>query len=191
MKYEHWIQTYTIRQFWPLSPRPEDVTVEDIAHALSNLCRFTGHTREFYSVAQHSVLVSDQCRCLVQASPGKSKEQAARWGLLHDASEAYLADVARPIKRAPEMDAYRQAETELQAVIYARFGLVPEEPAYVKKADMQLCYTEARDLFKHTHPAWKWYEDPLTEHIEPLAPREAKLLFLNRFAELFPNEARS
>ena len=74
-----WIQTYLGIQFWPLDPRPEEVMLFDIAHSLSNMCRFTGHCREFYSVAQHSVIVSQNV----------PREDAA-WGLLHDASEAYM-----------------------------------------------------------------------------------------------------
>jgi uncharacterized protein len=87
-----WIQTYTGKQFWPLSPLPEDIVIEDIAHALSMQCRFGGHVRTFYSVAQHSVHVS----LLVEP-------QYALWGLLHDAAEAYLVDLPRPIKKFSEM----------------------------------------------------------------------------------------
>jgi hypothetical protein len=92
-----WIQTYSGRQFWPLDPRVEDVHLEDIAHALSNVCRYTGHVREFYSVAEHSVHVSWSC-----------EPEDALWGLLHDASEAYLADMARPVKQ--NMPVYVAAE---------------------------------------------------------------------------------
>lgn len=70
-----WIATFTGGVFFPLAPRVEDVRISDIAHALSMLCRFAGHTRGFYSVAQHSVLVSRLC-----------SQQDALWGLLHDAS---------------------------------------------------------------------------------------------------------
>src|SRR5271165_7548492 len=83
-----WIQTYTGRVMYPLDPRPEEINIIDIAHALSNLCRFTGHVRTFYSVAEHSVRVSQHC-----------DPKDALWGLLHDASEAYLADMSRPMKR--------------------------------------------------------------------------------------------
>src|SRR5574342_1090607 len=93
------IITYTGRLFWPLSPRLEDINILDICHALSNQTRFTGHTREFYSVAQHSCLVSDLL-------PEKFKLD----GLLHDASEAYLMDLARPVKELEQMTFFREAE---------------------------------------------------------------------------------
>src|SRR6266496_3875421 len=88
------------------NPKPEDVDIRDIAHALSNQCRFTGHTKEFYSVAQHSVLVSTFC----------APEDAA-WGLLHDASEAYLSDIASPVKKHPDFGPfYLEAEKRITDV---------------------------------------------------------------------------
>lgn len=177
-----WIQTYTLRQFWPLDPRPEDVDLTDIAHALSLICRFTGHVSEFYSVAQHSLLVSARAAAL--SARGEALA-AARWGLLHDTSEAYLVDVARPVKRLPEMAAYRAAEKNVQAVICDRFGLQREEPYEVKRADQEVLYTEARDLFRGVHPAWTWNAEPLPDIVCPLAPRDAERAFLDRFATLF------
>jgi 5'-deoxynucleotidase YfbR-like HD superfamily hydrolase len=105
----NWIQTFTGRQFWPLDPRPEDIELLDIAHALANKCRYTGHTRSFYSVAQHSVLVSE----IVPAAD-------AHWGLLHDASEAYLPDVARPVKR--ELAGFQEIENRLMGCVAERDG---------------------------------------------------------------------
>src|SRR5579862_5085028 len=89
---DSWIQTYTGRKFWPLDPRSWDVCLEDVAHALAVKCRYGGHCRGFYSVAQHSVLVSQLL------AEWKADIWTVRWGLLHDANEAYSADVVRPIK---------------------------------------------------------------------------------------------
>src|ERR1035441_1601867 len=97
------ITTFSGVRFWPLIPNPADIRIEDIAHALSNQCRFGGHTREFYSVAEHSVRVSQLCT-----------PENALWGLLHDASEAYLSDVTAPITELPQLEAYRAAERSLQ-----------------------------------------------------------------------------
>lgn len=166
-----WIQTFTGRQFWPLDPRPEDIDLEDVAHALSNLCRFTGHCREFYSVGEHSVRVSWAC------DPGD-----AVWGLLHDASEAYIADMSRPVKG--NMPAYKAMERVVMAAVCERFGLAIEEPASVKRADNVLLFTEARDLMCHPPNAWRDIAVPLPEPIEPWEPKKARRRFLDRAADL-------
>src|SRR4051794_15527189 len=93
-----WITTFSRRQFWPLDPHSDEIHIEDIAHSLSQQCRFGGHSRSFYSVAQHSCLVSALC-----------KANDALWGLLHDASEAYLGDIPRPLKSLPEFEFYQKA----------------------------------------------------------------------------------
>lgn len=169
-----WIQTFTGKQFWPLEPRIEDIDINDIAHALSNLCRYGGHVEQFYSVAQHCVLVS---RVVPQ-------EHALR-GLLHDASEAYLIDVPRPIKRSEGMEVYRAAEKRLEAAIYTRFGLSPEDPECIKTADNQLLRTEQRDLMKPAPAEWKDYRvGALPETIIPWTPLASRRAFLTRFNEL-------
>lgn len=172
-----WIQTYLGKQFWPLDPQPEDIEIVDIAHALSNLCRFGGHSNWFYSVAQHCVLVS-------LAVPS----EFALYGLLHDASEAYLIDVPRPIKHADGMQVYRRAEARLEEVIYERFGLPRlgmKGLGHLKTADNQLLRTEQRDLMKPAPAAWVDNRvGALPEHIIPLLPQGAKAIYLSRFHEL-------
>src|SRR6266496_1501995 len=84
------IMTYSGELITPLNPDPDDIQIEDIAHALSNQCRFSGHCKQFYSVAEHSCRVSDLCSYEHQLG-----------GLLHDGTEAYLSDIARPIKQQP------------------------------------------------------------------------------------------
>ncbi len=169
-----WIQTFTGKQFWPLEPRPEDVCIEDIAHALSMLCRYGGHCEHFYSVAQHSVLVSYAC------DPAD-----ALYGLLHDASEAYLIDLPRPIKRSVGMEAYGFAEVKLLKVILNRFGLYLPEPPSVKRADNALLRTEQRDLMKPAPAAWQDNrEGALERRIYPWMPKDAERAFLLRFEEL-------
>lgn len=171
---KEWIQTYTGRRFWPLEPRAEDVFIEDIAHALSNICRFTGHTLQFYSVGQHSVLCS-------YAVP----ESDALWALLHDASEAYLSDFARPVKyHSAFKQAYCAAEDRLQRVIADAFSLGWPMPASVKVADNRLLATERRDLMRTTDLAWSLDAEPLPEIIKPLSPVTVEHYFLERFAEL-------
>ncbi|MBV8346940.1 MAG: hypothetical protein JOZ49_05210 [Mycolicibacterium sp.] len=169
-----WIQTYRGRQFWPLQPRAEEVFLDDIAHALARQCRFSGHCLAFYSVAQHSILVS-QC-----APPGEDP----LWGLLHDAAEAYLIDMARPVKHSPMLDGFRQVEDLVMAAICRRFGIAKTQPAWVKHADRVVLATEKRDVMAPPARPWTPGLEPLPEPIRPLGPLDAERAFHERFAEL-------
>lgn len=168
-----WIQTYTGKRFTPTNPNYKDINIEDIAHSLSMQCRFSGHVKRFYSVAQHSVLVSYICN-----------HEDAFWGLMHDASEAYLVDVPSPLKRSGQFGAYIEFETQMQLAICKRFDLPILEPVSVKKADTLLLSTEARDLMSPLRADWITPCEPLPFKIEPLGPQEAKNLFMKRFYEL-------
>ena len=162
------LQTYTGRVVNPIRMQPEMIDLVDVAHALSQLCRFTGHTREFYSVAQHSVIVSTYC-----------EDEA--WGLMHDASEAYLCDISRPVKS--QMPIYQQIEKELQYVVAERFGLSPEIPQQVKDVDDRVMVTERRDLMAAAPLKWTPELEALRPYgfgIHPLPPRAARTLFLKR-----------
>lgn len=176
------ITTYTGRRFYPLDPNPSDVCIEDIAHALAMICRFCGHTREFYSVAEHSVHVS-------RIVP----PEYALAGLLHDASEAYIADVSAPLKRSEEMRPYRNAEAYLQRVIeqsldtyrgWSSVNLVSNHSYRpVARADVAMLALEARSLL----PYDPWMDDlPASAKVELglWGPSEAKRRFLERYAEL-------
>ena len=108
-----YITTVTGKHFYPLNPTPQDIDIEDIAHALSLICRANGHFKHFYSVAQHSIACAEEAierGCSVEVILGC---------LLHDASEAYLCDVTRPVKK--HIPQYLRAEEKLQAVIWKRF----------------------------------------------------------------------
>ncbi|MGE0363037.1 MAG: phosphohydrolase [Vicinamibacterales bacterium] len=134
------LQTYSGRAVDPLAPRVDDIDRRDIARALSLQCRFGGHIRRFYSVAQHSFLVS-------QAVPAAD----ALWGLLHDASEAYLMDLPTPVKETGPLRGYRGVEAQLQRTIYQAFGLRGQEPASIREADLGLLLLEVDAL--HPSPA--------------------------------------
>ena len=168
-----WIQTYSGRRFTPTNPNPDAIVIQDIAHALSMQCRFSGHVKRFYSVAQHSVLVSYICNF-----------EDALWGLMHDATEAYLIDVPRPLKRSGKFDAYLEFEHKMQLAICKRFVLPEKEPESVKIADTILLATEARDLMSPLRSDWIQDVNPLPFNIDPLGPIEAKDLFMRRFFEL-------
>lgn len=172
-KSDAWVQTYSGKKFFPLDPKLEDICIEDIAHALSNICRFNGHCKEFYSVALHSVLVCDQV----------SKE-AKPFALLHDASEAYLCDIARPIKS--KLPSYVRKEDKIQSLIFEKFTLWNFIPSHLAEeihvADLRLLATERRDLMNCSEP-WPGLEgiEPYTFDIKELClePIAGKGLFLN------------
>jgi hypothetical protein len=175
-----YIQTISGRRVNPFAPAPEDIDLEDIAVALSNQCRFGGHTRRYYSVAQHACIVSDE----VLARGGDAG--AALWALLHDASEAYLIDLPHPIKHRSELGRlYRDAEEGLEEAIRARFGLSGPPPAGVKEIDRAVLATERAAL---TMVAWHWPEldgvEPLDIAIEPWPPEVAAAAFLERYERL-------
>ena len=154
----------------------DDINIFDIAHALSNMCRFAGHVKNFYSVAQHSILVS-----MFASDP--------RYGLLHDASEAYLLDIPSPIKRSQAFSEYRDIERKLQRSIYERFGLSADsEPSDVHVADQRVCATEIQQLLHHSFDFQ--YEPYLTEIIA-MSPKEAERAFIERFITLFPEHSKT
>ena len=171
---EAWIQTYSGQRFNPTKPVPEAIVIQDIAHSLSMQCRFSGHVKQFYSVARHSVMVSYICDM-----------KDALWGLLHDASEAYLVDVPRPLKQSGKFDSYLFFESQMQEAVCQRFGLPDSEPDSVKKADKIMLATEARDLMAPLREDWIQTIEPLLFKIDPLPPEEAKKAFLKRFFELY------
>lgn len=169
----NWMQTYTGRAYWPADPKAEDVCIEDIAHALSMLCRYTGHCKRFYSVAEHSILIS-------QVVP----TECAFFGLMHDAQEAYVNDLARPIK--PSVPDYSKLEELNWIAICNAFRLPYKLPPIVKTMDMRICLDEQRELM--APPPFPWDADlgePIGVTICGLPPLEAEELFLRRFHDLY------
>lgn len=132
------IRTYTGRHLNPIFVTPFDLCIEDIAHALSLVCRWAGHSRIHYSVALHSLVVAELVR-------RNSLDQGwTLWGLLHDAAEAYIGDMAKPVKN--QMPEFRKVEANLMAEIRFRFNL-PLEPCIVKEMDWTALLMEAEQLF--------------------------------------------
>lgn len=171
-----WIQTYTGRQYWPTYPRAEDVDIVDIAHHLSNICRYTGATREFYSVAQHCVLMS--------SIPTLSAEEQLL-ALMHDAPEAYTGDFARPVKRA--MRDMINLDVANSIAVGEAFGLnLVTLPQAIKHADLVMLATERRDLMAAPPRPWISTERiaPLPVRIMPWRPGVAKQQFLDRYTYL-------
>lgn len=134
------ITTYSGRVIDPIDPDPADICIEDVAHHLSNLCRFTGATERFYSVAEHSVRVASL------VDPEYKLE-----ALLHDASEAYVADIAKPVKESEEFSGYRDVEFHLEKAVRLAFGLplslpLVHWPKQIKEADHRMFQVEAKIL---------------------------------------------
>jgi hypothetical protein len=145
-----WMQTYTGCAFWPLDPRADEIRIEDISAALSKLCRYGGHTIRFYSVAEHCVHIAS-----------KAPDALALPALLHDASEAYLSDVIRPLKR--HLDNYKTIEAELERVIALRFGLTWPMSPEVKRLDKRIIADEKAQVMAPAPPL----HDPCQDHHAP------------------------
>lgn len=166
------------RYFNPLSPRAKDVLIDDIAHALAFQCRFNGHTHDFYSVAQHSVMVA-----------GLVPKYLRMEALLHDAAEAYLGDIVTPVKAA--IPDFAMMEAGVMAAINRRFGLSAELNArdrhLIKRADLIALATEKRDLMPNARGEWECLGDVVAHpaRIEPMEPLAAKEAFLIGFSQFF------
>jgi 5'-deoxynucleotidase YfbR-like HD superfamily hydrolase len=173
-----YIATYTGKQFFLLNPRIQDIDIIDIAHALSLSCRWTGHCKFHYSVAQHSYY----CSLL-----GPEDEALER--LLHDASEAYISDLNRPLKHYTDAGvAYRKVEKPLQDLIYEAFGARVNEPPSVKIADNLMLYAEKAQIMGYKFSEaeiWSPGETQAPIKIERWSPEFAEGMFLRRFDELY------
>ena len=154
-----------------LDPQPDQISVEDIAHALSQICRFGGHSQRFYSVAQHCVLVS-------RIVP----PEHAFAGLMHDAAEAYVGDIPSPLKQL--LPDFKVIEARVEAAVAAKFGLSTPWSEEVKRADLIALSTEQRDVRKNRDPRGLDAFPPLATLISPVSPVSARALFLQRFQAL-------
>lgn len=157
-----WIQTRKGRQFFVFDPRPDDFDIEEIAWALSMQCRYNGHTKQFMSVAQHSVMVAEL-----------SDPEDALWGLLHDAAEAFIGDMVRPLKRS--MPEFVVVENRILSQLAFAYGLEPDMPASVKRADNVALATEQKLIMAPAPADWALLEkaDPDIVEIPEMHPAEA------------------
>ncbi len=155
---DHFILTYTGKVFSYDKITPDSIDIRDIAHALSHLCRFTGQTKTFFSVAQHSLLVSEKM-------PGGPAEKLV--GLLHDAAEAYTNDLASPLKKwmnyyesSHARSAYSQLQDTIAAAIYNKYG-VTSIPPEVRLYDQAACVFEAEGFLGLGYDRLKEYSFPV------------------------------
>lgn len=180
---EPWIETRTGKHFDFLNPKADNIDIVDIATALSNICRFTGHVK-FFSVAEHSVYVAARVRPSLRLA-----------ALLHDASEAYLGDIASPLKQF--LPDYRRIEAHLQTAIYEKFGikLSVDDEREIKQADLRSLYTEAHYLLASGGKEWGLWKDGnyvVEKEFAPdcLSPREAFDMFMAAYRSLTQPEPR-
>lgn len=164
-----WMQTYTSK-FYPLSPREEDIYLIDIAQSLSHTCRFGGHVKNFYSVGQHSVLLSYFC---------------GFEGLMHDAAETYINDITRPVKYIKEFQPIREVEDSILKVIFSKYNISYPLSDKLKKLDRRICITEANKLMIGGTKDWYELYEPLDIVIDPWGFEESRFKFIRRFWELY------
>jgi uncharacterized protein len=174
-----YLQTVSGRWVNPFDPDPDQLDAGDIARALANQCRFGGHSRVFYSVAQHSVIVSE----LVERRGGDVEDVFA--ALMHDATEAYLGDMPHPLKHRSALGAaFKEAEDHLEQAIRDRFAIKADVPE-IKRVDRALLATERRAFSAED---WHWPElegvEPLDLELEAWSPDRAAEAFAARFAAL-------
>jgi hypothetical protein len=186
-----YITTYTGLRFYFSAPGAEMISIDDIAHALSMICHFGGHTAQFFSVAQHSVLVRRASQTLGYT---RSFQQ---WALLHDAAEAYIGDMTRPLKYL--LPQYKEIEHRVMQVIAERFDLAELDPGSVvalKRIDDSILKLEARmcmrDAVLHDGSGRPYdLPDPPTLQAEFLGPMNwqvAKATFLREYEILFSDD---
>ena len=177
---KNYIQTYSGVIFYPLEPDPDLILLPDIAHALSNQCRFGGHVRKFHSVAQHCVQVAN---LLKLDSP---EIQLA--GLLHDATEAYLVDLPKPIKN--KMPIYVEAEERLLKSIADRFNISFDLFKEVKESDRSALAIESSHLMAPLHADFELTKSDI-ENVSGLSlgvcwtPEKAEKMYLEKFSEIW------
>lgn len=167
MAHTTYISTFKGNRFFPAEPRIDGIDIEDIAHGLAYQCRFNGQTSAFYSVAQHSLMVAE----LVPPA-------LHRAALLHDAAEAYLGDMVKPLKAlVPDFSRIEAGVTEL---IAHAFGVDFSDYHTIKHADLVALATEKRDLMPNSTEPWSYLAGiaPLPAAIQPMDPQQAKVAFL-------------
>lgn len=158
--------TYTGKMIEITNPEEDCVCSEDIAHALSQICRAAGHFKYFYSVAQHSL------NCMKEACARGYAKRVCMAALLHDASEAYLCDVPSPLKR--ELGDYKRLEKKFEDVILQKYGLYPlsrEEKKLVKQIDEDILWYEFKSL--HTLPI-EFEKTPELKSVPDVAQKDMK-----------------
>lgn len=181
----NWLQTFSGVAFYPFDPHPEDINIQDIAHQLSMICRYGGAVSSFYSVAEHSLILARYVRKVRPNNP-----RLALQALLHDAAEAYICDIPRPLKLMPQMDGYRAMEDRIEAAIAEKFwlpgpGKGPDP--FIAEIDTRIMIDEACVLLTRITNHWSSHlGEPLGVELDirALLPPLAEDYFLTEFEAL-------
>jgi len=168
------IATFTGKFVCPHKLTLDDIDIKDIAHALSNICRFGGHSLKFYLVAQHSVIGAEVLKEM------RTSKRIQLSFLLHDAGEAYLYDIARPLKHLKEFEGYLIIQNKIDNLINEKFS-VDINNQMIKDLDNIMLSTEKRDVMPDRE--WSKLPTPLFRHIKPWEPETAESQFLISFNE--------
>jgi 5'-nucleotidase len=155
-----------------VAPEQSEFTLDDIAHGLSMTCRFSGQCGHFYSVAEHSVHVSRYVPV-----------EDAYAGLMHDAAEAFVHDISKPLRVL--LPGYSEIEKRIERVIFERYGVPNPLPPSIKELDIRMLATEQRRLMRN-RDNWEHCHgrEPLPIHLNCWSPDVAKARFLERFWEI-------
>lgn len=180
-----WMQTYGGHAFVIANPTVDQIYLEDIARALSHQCRFAGHCLKYYSVAEHSVHVCNRVQELLEAEEMTEVDrQYLGVALLHDASEAYLLDIPRPLKREDHMWFYRELQDKTQQLIREKFGLSTKKLSLIRQADDELLATEAVQIMAPHPMEWAPLPDPLDLELPCWTPERAYSVFMKQATAL-------
>lgn len=189
-----WSQSYSGSKYWVLDPKPKDINLIDIVTGLANASRYRGQTQFYYSVLTHCVLVSRAVErlALERGWPIEAAREAALEGLLHDGSEAYIGDVARPLKKSRVMKAYCKLEKSWEAAIRERFDIEtsPDYQSIVDECDKRIVLDEVKAIMRDPD-MWRRngrYLDlkPLDVEIPEWSIEDSHVEFYKRYYELRP-----
>lgn len=176
-----WIETYTGKKFYALDPREADICIEDIAHSLAHQCRFTGHPKRFYSVAQHSIELS------VYSQLRGEPDSASLYWLLHDAHEAYVGDMSSPMKQNLEelglLEAWNKVVHNINGVIFKKYGIL--DAVIRDDYDKRILLDEKKEFFPDSKNNWGLDLVPLGISIDVMSDKMSEYLFLKRFKQLY------
>lgn len=173
---DFWIETFSGKQISYVEPDVNQICIEDISHALAHICRFNGHSVRMYSVAEHCCLMADYA-----ASTGKYHSYEVIEVLMHDAAEAYITDIPRPLKLL--LPDFKLIEERLEIKIAKRFNMLYPRDPYIKELDNRILLDEREQVMNKSQHHWNLIgaTEPLGVEVRFWTPYQAKLEFMNRF----------